>query len=73
MASTKVEEKRSYFVQAKDFWNNCVEELRKVSTPTRAETIQATVVTVVIMLFVALCLTLMDFLFDRIMGALLTM
>ncbi|MCB0354838.1 MAG: preprotein translocase subunit SecE [Bdellovibrionales bacterium] len=72
MASTKVEEKKSWLGQARDFWGESVAELKKVSTPTRAETIQATIVTLFIMLFVALCLTLMDFVFDKVMGALLT-
>ena len=44
----------------KEYLDESVVELKKVSTPTRAQTTQATLVTVVILSFVALCLFLLD-------------
>lgn len=56
---------------ASGFLNDSVDELKKVTQPTRQETIQATLVTLVIIIFVALCLFLLDILFSNIMGAVL--
>lgn len=45
-------------------------ELKKVSFPTRQETMQATIVTLFIMSFVAVCLFVLDWVFNRLMAAL---
>ena len=55
----------------KGYLSESVAELKKVTTPTRQETIQATLVTIVIMTFVALCLMVLDLLFRTLMDALL--
>ena len=62
----------SLITQAGDYFSESVEELKKVSTPTRQETMQFTLITLVIVFFIAICLMIMDFVFNRIMGALLT-
>lgn len=53
------------------FYSESVAELKKVSTPTRSEATQATMVTVFIMFFVSICLFLADLLFGWLMGRLL--
>ena len=49
------------------FASESIEELKKVSTPTRQETIQATLVTLIIMIFVAVCLFVLDFVFSKVL------
>ena len=51
------------------FFSEAKEELRKVSRPTRQETIQATMVTLFIVAFVSIMLSLFDFVFNQIMAA----
>jgi preprotein translocase SecE subunit len=48
-----------------------IDELKKVHSPTRAETIQATVVTFVIMVVVSVVLFLLDLLFGRTLLAII--
>ena len=57
--------------KAVEFFSDCKEELAKVSTPTRAQTVQATIVTLAIMLFIAFLLALLDFGFNRLMSVVL--
>lgn len=57
--------------QAPQFISEAVSELKKVSFPTRKETMQATMVTAMIIGIVSLCLFLMDVVFGRIVAALL--
>ena len=54
------------------FFSESIEELKKVSTPTRQETIQATLVTIFIMVFVSLVLFAMDALFSTIMSVVIS-
>ncbi len=56
---------RSYMVGSWD-------ELKKVSSPTRQETVQATLVTLVILFVVAIYLGLLDLVFFRLMEAVLS-
>jgi len=58
--------------QTSGFFHESVEELKKVTVPTRQETIQATLVTLIIMVFVAMCLFFMDFLFGSLMRSVLS-
>ncbi len=58
-------------VAAGGFFSEAQEELRKVSTPTRQETIQATIVTLVIVAFVAIMLAVFDVAFNSIMKVVL--
>ena len=53
------------------FLRDCNDELKKVVAPTRQETLQATLVTLVIVGFVAAALAMMDFTFMRVMGTVL--
>ncbi len=69
--TAKAEKKSSSIVQGKEFLTDSVEELKKVTTPNRPETVQATLVTLFIMSFIAILLFLMDFLFSKIMGSIL--
>ena len=66
------QEKESIVDQSRGFLTESVEELKKVTTPTRQETIQATLVTVVIMTFVAICLMILDLIFRTVMDSVVT-
>jgi preprotein translocase SecE subunit len=57
--------------QSASFFRESIDELKKVTTPTKQETVQATIVTIIIMVFVALCLFLLDFLFGNLMESVL--
>ena len=57
--------------KATSFLRESVEELKKVQKPTRQETIQATVVTLGIMVFISLVLALFDFVFRKVVEGLL--
>ena len=52
-----------------NFVRASIDELRKVTSPTRQETIQATIVTIFILFFVAICLFVVDVVFSRLMSA----
>ena len=54
-----------------EYLRESVAELKKVTSPTRAETIQATLVTMLIMVFVSVSLFLMDLVFGRIINSLI--
>jgi preprotein translocase SecE subunit len=54
-----------------NFFSESVEEMKKVVPPTKQETIQATLVTLFIMIFIAVCLALLDLLFRTIMSFIL--
>jgi len=70
MASEKVVENPSLITQGRTYLSEAVDEIKKVSTPTRQETVQATLVTIVIMLFIAFCLFILDLIFSNLMKAL---
>lgn len=57
-SAVTVEKKTSFF-------SECREELRKVVKPTKDETIQATIVTIVILAFVAIVLSLYDVILQK--------
>jgi preprotein translocase SecE subunit len=59
-------------VAKQGFVTKAVDELKKISFPTRAETVQATLVTIVIMTVVSLCLVFMDLIFDAITKSILS-
>lgn len=50
------------------FFRDSVDELKKVTHPTRQETTQATIVTLLIMFFVSICLFLFDWICTQIMN-----
>lgn len=56
---------------ASDYFTESVEELKKVSTPTRQETMQATMATVALLVVVSLCLFVLDIIFGRVMVAII--
>jgi preprotein translocase subunit SecE len=55
--------KGSFLSRASTFLKDSQVELRKVATPTRAETLQTTMIALVIIVFVALSLFVMDVFF----------
>jgi preprotein translocase SecE subunit len=67
----KAEVKQGIVGKGTGFFHDCMDELKKVSKPTRQETIQATIVTIILMLFIAVALGLMDVVFYNLMSALL--
>ena len=58
--------------ESNGFFAESIEELRKVTTPTRQEATQATMVTLVIVVFVAFCLFFMDLIFSKVTEALMS-
>jgi len=54
------------------FMKECRDELRKVVKPTRQETVQATMVTLFIIVLVSLLLALFDVIFNRLMMVVLS-
>ena len=70
-ASEKIEGDANAF-QIGAFLRESVNELKKVHSPTRQETVQATMVTLVIMVFVALMLFVLDLVFQSAMHAMLS-
>ena len=61
-----------YVGQFKDYLEDSVEELKKVSTPTRAETMQATTVAIILVSVMAVCLFLLDLVYIQLRQALFT-
>lgn len=57
--------KSAVAVKKTNFFSECREELRKVVKPTKDETIQATMVTIVILAFVAIVLSLYDVILQK--------
>ena len=57
--------------KAVEFFSDCKEDFSKFSSPTSAQTVQATIVTLAIMLFIAFLLALLDFGFNRLMSVVL--
>ncbi len=53
------------------FISESIAELKKVTFPTRQETIQATLVTIFIVMFVSITLFVLDIVFNQLMSAIL--
>jgi len=64
-------EKTSLIAGTRNFIVESFAELKKITRPSRQETMQAAMVTVVIMFFISICLFLLDLVFSKIIGALL--
>ena len=65
------EEGGSFIARGGKYFQDSVDELKKVSFPNKQETIQATVVAVIIVIFVATVVSLLDLLFGRVMASIL--
>lgn len=65
------EEGGSFVARGTRYIQGSVDELKKVSFPTRQETFQATLVAVIIVIFVATIVALLDLLFGRVMASIL--
>ena len=72
MAAEEVGKEGSVLTRAPNYFAASIEELKKVTHPTRQETTQATMVTFLIILFVAICLFLVDVVFNQLMLAILS-
>lgn len=72
MATEEAEKQGSLITQIPEYVNGSIQELKKVTYPTRQETMQATLVTLVIIIFVALCLFVLDLVLNRLMFAVLS-
>lgn len=58
--------------QSASFLSESVAELKKVTFPTRQQTIQAAIITVFIVMFVSLALFVLDIIFGQLMRAILS-
>lgn len=65
------EKKVNWITAAPNFVAESISELKKVHSPTLGETIQATIVTLIIMSVVSILLFLLDFAFGSILRSLL--
>ncbi len=63
LMSDTTESKGSFFAQANQYVSDSFDELKKIHTPTKQETIQATVVTGIIVVFISCVVALMDMVF----------
>lgn len=61
----------SLISQASGYLSESVEELKKVQSPTRQEAIKLTGVVLMIIVFISLCLFVMDLAFNWLMGKML--
>lgn len=50
----------------KGYFQESLAELRKITTPTRQEALQATLVTMLIIAFMSVCLFFLDFIFHKL-------
>jgi preprotein translocase subunit SecE len=58
----------SVVARGSSYISESIEELKKVQTPTRQETMRLTGVVVLIIVFIAMCLFVMDLTFNWLMG-----
>lgn len=65
------EQKVSGIGALSQYFSDSVDELKKVSAPTRPEAMQATVVTVFIVVFIGVLVALMDLVFGKLMASML--
>jgi preprotein translocase SecE subunit len=65
------EKKTNWLTAAPTFVSESVAELKKVHSPTTAETVQATIVTLIIMSVVSILLFLLDLAFGSVLRSLL--
>lgn len=72
MATEEAKKEVSFMSRPFSFISESFEELKKVTHPTRQETMQATLVTLLIIVFVAICLFVLDVILNRLMLALLS-
>ncbi len=68
----KMQGEKGGMSKASNFVSDSMSELKKVTPPTRQETMQSTLVTLFIMIFIALSLALLDFVFNQIMSVILS-
>lgn len=61
----------SFISRSVGYVSDSVEELKKVQSPTRQETMRLTGVVVLIIVFISMCLFVMDLVFNWLMTALI--
>lgn len=66
MAEPASESTGSIFSRGAQYISDSTDELKKIHTPTRQETLQATLVTVIIVIFISAVVALMDLIFGWI-------
>lgn len=71
MSSEKASQDGSILTRAPEFLSESMDELKKISTPTKQETIQATFATVLIILFFSISLLILDFVCQWLMELLI--
>ena len=66
-----MENQGSVFARTSQYFSDSFAELKKVGSPTRQETVQATLVTIFIVMALSVIVALMDLVFKHIMDAVL--
>lgn len=69
MSAEHAESTGSVVAKGRSYVSESIAELKKISHPTRQQTVQATLVTLVIVVFVSLCLFILDVIFGKLMQA----
>lgn len=62
----------SVLVKGRGYFSQSVDELKKVSKPTKQEATQATLVAVALVIFVALVIAVFDLLFGQLMNVIVS-
>ena len=70
MANEQKDAVSSGSIAAGNYFSESIAELKKVSTPTRQEALQATIVTLIIIAFMSVCLFVMDYFFHSVVSLL---
>jgi len=65
------EEKKNIFITSREYLSEAYGELKKVTYPTKQETTQAAIVTIVLIVTVAIVASLFDVIFGQLMKAIL--
>ena len=71
MAEAQAHSSRAGIKRGPSFLSDSVAELKKVTFPTRQQTIQAALITVFIVMFVSVALFVLDIVFAQLMSAIL--
>ncbi|MCB0338948.1 MAG: preprotein translocase subunit SecE [Bdellovibrionales bacterium] len=72
MAASREDSKLGPIGQGREFISDSIVELKKVSVPTRQETVQATMVVIFMLFVVSIYLGMLDLIFKRLMESILS-
>lgn len=71
MSAEQADSTGSVVSKGRSYVSESIAELKKISHPTRQQTVQATIVTLVIVVLAAICLFILDVIFGKVMQAII--